>query len=353
MKKVLPIFLMFFLFSGCSIPENKKISLVDGVYVGEYPHRSPFFVFTSWGHGYIIPDSLMLNNTSIDSIISFKKEYLYPFETDEDLIDTRYSLLHFDGKYALATFKGDFQQSSYCFLLSHLNNNVDLFDIVDPECVNFYLRGYVRDYPTITEQIKALFLNKKSMSPDWREVYNTIANSLEKKDNSTWLKLRFMRHRPRRTTFANNATITIDEPVLYTNPSYPDERLLFDRSLLDYYKYNVLFDYRINTYAFILKGFINMGEGDVLFVGSNGKLTSYQPHIDFSLNPSPCQLLPLSYAYIEPIRRGYNTTIHDVRGLFLSLVSTLDEYFQQFDPEFFENIKKERERFIDSGKYYE
>ncbi len=345
MIKVLPFIILFFLFSGCSFPENKKISLTDGVYVGKYPHCSPLFVFTSWGHGYIVPDSLILNNTSIDSIVNYKKEYLYLFETDESLIDTRYSLLNFDGKYALAKFKGDFQQSSYCFLSHHSNDNVDLYDIVDPECINFFLRGFVRDYPTFAEQIKALFFNKKHISPEWQEVYNNIANDLEKRDNTTWLKLRFIRHRPRRTVFANYATISIEEPVVFINSTYPDERLLFDKGLLEFYKDDVYFDYKINTYAFILKGFNDMDECDVLFNGTNGRLISYQPHIDFSMNPCYHQLLPLSYAYVEPISRGYSDTVHNAKDLFVSLVSTLDEYFQHLDSNFSEKLEKERKRY--------
>ena len=353
MIKVLPFIILFFLFSGCFYPENKKISLNDGVYVGAYPHRSPLFVFTSWGHGYIVPDSLIQNNTSIDSIISSKKDCLYLFEADEYLIDTRFSLLSFDGKYAVAKFKGDFRQSSYCFLSQNFDASDDLCNVVDPECVNFFLKGCVIDYPTVAEQIKVLFKKRKHMSPEWCEVYNSFSNDLDNKDLPIWLKLRYISHRPRRSAFANYATISIEEPMVFISHLFPDERLLFDKGVLEFYKDDIFFDYRKNTYAFVLKGFNTMGEGHILFESNNGALISYRPHAEFLMKPVNNELSSRSLAYVEPFNRHYKDTVFHEKALFASLVSTLDEYFQYIGPNFFENLERERENYKDRGLVYE
>ena len=259
MNKTIPLLFFIFLFSGC-IPENKKISLTDGVYIGNYPNCSPLFVFTSWGEGYIVPEDVIQINCNLDSLIKNENNSLFYFVTNKNLVDSRFSLLSFDGKYATATFDGDFRQSSYCYLTNRSCNNDDF------DNSNFVLEGVVYDYPTIGEQINALFnhrLFKKDVSPDWKEFYHTHVSGVDKEAFFAEHKLKLIYRRPIRTRFTNYATISIEEPVIFVNPLFPNERLVFDKSILEFYKDDIFFDYKKNTYSYVLKGFNGMGNGHI------------------------------------------------------------------------------------------
>ena len=141
--------------------------------------------------------------------------------------------------------------------------------------------------------------------------------------------------------------------MVFISHLFPDERLLFDKGVLEFYKDDIFFDYRKNTYAFVLKGFNTMGEGHILFESNNGALISYRPHAEFLMKPVNNELSSRSLAYVEPFNRDYKDTVFHEKELFVSLVSTLDEYLQYIGPNYFENLERERENYKDRGLVYE